>query len=246
MKKNQNKNIAIFAFSLLAMVGTYNAVMINSDSHLSDAKNFKRLDEMFGVVTEGRAPAVTTGWAKVAKPATSVASVKSAEKIESTVSEDVSAQAAIQDSLSLKLVEVINPKKWEKGVKASDFGGSIATNNGIIESLSANLPENMNIEISFSEMTGNVFEYDLNGKVYSAMMYQVDQSSYMVTMTNGPLEGTRMRFAGETADNNSYLAETHNIEVGAFGEEMDAVQPEVESETAIQTAEAASFNFNQI
>jgi hypothetical protein len=144
------------------------------------------------------------------------------------------------------LVEVINPKKWEKGVKASDFGGSIATNNGIIESLSANLPENMNIEISFSEMTGNVFEYDLNGKVYSAMMYQVDQSSYMVTMTNGPLEGTRMRFAGEAADTNTYLAETHNIEVGAFGEEMDAVQPEVEAETSIQTAEAASFNFNQI
>ena len=242
MKKNQNKNIAIFAFSLLAMVGTYNAVMINSESHLSDVKNFKRLDEMFGVVTEGRAPAVTTGWAKVAKPLTSVASVK----VESSVSEEASAQAAIQDSLSLKLVEVINPKKWEKGVKASDFGGSIATNNGIIESLSANLPENMNIEISFSEMTGNVFEYDLNGKVYSAMMYQVDQSSYMVTMTNGPLEGTRMRFAGEAVDNNSYLAETHNIEVGAFGEDMDAVQPEVESETSIQTAEAASFNFNQI
>jgi hypothetical protein len=247
MKKNQNKNIAIFAFSLLALVGTYNAVMINSESHLGDAKNFKRLDEMFGVVTEGRSPAVSTQWSKVSKPATTVAAVKStSNKAEVSVSNEVVSEAAIQDSLALKLVEVINPKKWQKGVKSADFSGTIATNNGIIESLNANLPDGMSIEISFSEMTGNTFEYDLNGEVYTGIMYQVDQSAYMITMSNGPLEGTRMRFAGEVAGDQTqaYLAETHNVEVGAFGEEKEVSEAEVSEEVSVQTAEAASFNFN--
>ena len=59
MKKTKTKNIAFFAFGLMVMVGTYNAVMINSESHLSDSKHFKRLDEVFGVVTQGRTPAVS-------------------------------------------------------------------------------------------------------------------------------------------------------------------------------------------
>ncbi len=247
MKKNHNKNIAIFAFSLLALVGTYNAVMINSESHLGDAKNFKRLDEMFGVVTEGRSPAVSAQWSKVSKPAATVAAVKSvSNKAEVSVSNQVASEAAIQDTLALKLVEVINPKKWLKGVNSADFSGTIATNNGIIESLNANLPDGMNIEISFSEMTGNTFEYDLNGEVYTGIMYQVDQSAYMITMSNGPLEGTRMRFAGEVAveQTEAYLAETHNVEVGSFGEETEAPKSEDSVEVSTQTAEAASFNFN--
>lgn len=247
MKKNQNKNIAIFAFSLLALVGTYNAVMINSESHLGESKNFKRLDEMFGVVTEGRSPAVSTQWSKVSKPAATVAAVKSiSNKAEVSVPNEVASEAAIQDSLALKLVEVINPKKWQKGVNTADFSGTIATNNGIIESLNANLPDGMNIEISFSEMTGNTFEYDLNGEVYTGIMYQVDQSAYMITMSNGPLEGTRMRFAGEVAgeQTQAYLAETHNVEVGAFGEEKEVSEAVVSEEVSVQTSEAASFNFN--
>lgn len=255
MKKNNNKNIAIFALSFLAMIGTYNAVMINSESQLGDSSNFKRLDEMFGVVTAGRTPAVTTNWSKITKPMTVVAAapvaVKTAIKEESSVSKEVApSQAVIVDTLELKLVEVINSKKWEKGVAAADFSGSIATNSGIIESLNASLPEGMNVEIAFSEMTGNTFEYDLNGEIYTGMMYQVDQGSYMVTMTNGPLEGTRLRFAGETAESQNaeqaqaYLAETHKVEVGTFGEEVEAIEPQATEEVSTQTAEAASFNFN--
>lgn len=242
MKKNNNKNIAIFAFSLLAMIGTYNAVVINTGSHLTD--NTKSFNRMFGVVTEGRTPAVNTQWTKLSKIDTAV--VKSASKTVTSVTEEAASIATIQDSLDLKLVEVINAKKWEKGVKAAEFSGSIATNGGIIESLNASLPEGMNIEIAFSEMTGNTFEYDLNGEVFTGMMYQVDQGSYMVTMTNGPLEGTRLRFAGDVPAEQAqaYLAETHNVEVGSFGEEV-APQAEVSSEEApTQTAETASFNFN--
>lgn len=244
MKKNQKKTIAIFAFSLVCLIGTYNAVMINSESTLSNNTDLKRLAD----IKVGRQLAVSTDWRKVSKVELKnevVAPVVA--KTESVSTSQTESQASINDDLNLKLVEVINTKKWAKGVQAADFNGSITANNGIIEALSASLPEGHSIDISFSEMTGNTFEYDLNGEVYTGMMYQVDQSSYMVTMTNGPLEGTRLRFAGEAQDpqaQEAYLAENHNVEVGAFGEEIEAPQTEVQPEAQTQTAETASFNFN--
>lgn len=254
MKKNQKKSIAILAFGLIGLIGTYNALMINSDSQLSakDAKHFKRLDEMNGVVKAGRSLAVTTEWHKVEKSQTVKEIAPAlAQKTAASVEQNITApEATINDTLNLQLVEVANPKKWQQGVKAGEFNGSLATNNGIIESLNVALPEGMNVEISFSEMTGNVFEYDLNGEVYSGMMYQVDQNSYMVSMTNGPLEGTRLRFNGEAVDGQnqaelaqSYLAENHNIEIGNFDEEAPAPAIEVASETTVSSVEAASFQF---
>lgn len=255
MKKNQKKNIAFITLGLLALVGTYNAIMINSDSTLAvDTKNFKRLDEVYGVVVEGRIPAVTQ-WSKVgntvhfeAKPVS-----KSAVTVATTENNsEAQVEAAIKESLDLKLVEVINPVKWQKEILAKQFSGSIAANNGVIESLTANLPEGKSIEISFSEMTGNTFEYDLDGEVYQAFMYQVDQNSFMVTLNNGPLEGTRLRFAGEAdaqtqaEQTNNYLAENHNVEVGTFGQEVEAIPAPAETIENTQTAEVSTFNFNQI
>lgn len=245
MKKNTSKNIAIIALSFLAVIGTYNAVMINSESHLGDAANFKRLDEVFGVVKTGRTLAVANDWKKIEKVAATPAAKVQAAQVQSASVVEVS-DAAIQESLNLKLVEVINPKKWVNGIKPADFSGSIATNYGVIESLTASLPEGLNVEISFSEMTGNTFEYDLNGTVYTAMMYQVDKSSYMITMTNGPLEGTRMRFVGEQKESSQaeYLAETHHVEVQEFGSENQAPEMvETEQAEVAQASEAASFNF---
>ena len=247
MKKNKTKNIAIFAFSILAVIGTYNAVMINSESHLGDSEQFKRLDEVFGVVKTGRSLAVANDWKKIERVAPTTKAQVAQAQAQVSAGAEVS-EAAIQEDLNLKLVEVINPKKWEKGITAAQFSGSISTNYGVIESLTASLPEGVNVEISFSEMNGNTFEYDLNGEVYTAMMYQVDKSAYMITMTNGPLEGTRMRFAGETKESGQaeYLAQTHNVEVQEFGSQTEA--PEVvETEQAAATpapSETAAFNFN--
>lgn len=245
-KNNQNKNIGLIAFCLLALVGTYNAVMINSESSISAGGNFKRLDEMYGVVKTGRSLAVATDWRKVSKTAAVAPAVLEAVSTTATAEVAAPSEASINEELSLKLVDVINAKKWATGVKADQFNGSIQTNNGIIESLVATLPGNNSIEIAFSEMNGNVFEYDLNGEVFSGIMYQVDQSAYMVTLTNGPLEGTRMRFVGEEKDSDvqkTFLAETHNVEVQEFGSEAPA--PEVQAtEATVQASEVPSFNFN--
>jgi len=41
MKKNQKNNIAFITLGFLALVGTYNAIMISYDSKLAaDSKNF--------------------------------------------------------------------------------------------------------------------------------------------------------------------------------------------------------------
>jgi hypothetical protein len=239
-------------------VGTYNAVVINSESHLSnaDVKFVKRLDEIYGVTVPGRQVAATTTWKKIEKQESIsavpqyVASSTSSEVIPTAA--DAISDAVVKEELNLSLVEVINSKKWQNGLPSSQFSGGLSTNNGVIESLSVSLPNGEGVSVSFSEMTGNVFEYDLNGELYSGMMYQVDQHAYMVTLTNGPLEGTRLRFSAEApAAEQEQVAETlaqNNVEVGNFGTDAVATNPEelLQNDQQMQeeAAQAQAFNFD--
>ncbi|MCM2349542.1 MAG: hypothetical protein NDI69_05940 [Bacteriovoracaceae bacterium] len=263
---NKNKTFAFMVAGLFVLTGTYNAVVINSESHLSgnDIKFVKRLDEMYGVTIKGREVAAVSKWQKLApspitfkKLAPIVEKITQAEPAAAVVSADIIPQAAVQEELTLSLVEVINPKKWQQGLTNTQFSGSLSTNNGVIEDLSVALPNGEGVAVSFSEMTGNVFEYDLNGEYYSGMMYQVDKNSYMVTLTNGPLEGTRLRFSGvdpqnEQQETQQLLAENNNVSVGNFGNESydhNDVSPEkmLENDQQMQqeAIQAQSFNFNQ-
>jgi len=259
--KNKNKIISFVAAGLFVLTGTYNAVVINSESLISsnDVKFVKRLDEVYGVTVAGR-EAASVNWQKLSPSVTPKKTIieKSAiAKVESDSSAapvDLIPAAAVQEELSLSLVEVINPTKWKNGLTAGQFYGSLSTNQGVIEDLNISLPNGEGVAVSFSEMTGNVFEYDLNGELYSGMMYQVDQNAYMVTLTNGPLEGTRLRFSSQTPAENQeqtaqYLAD-NNIEVGTFGAE---VNPDMAPETMMdydqqmqtQSMQAQGFNFDQ-
>lgn len=251
--KARNKSVAILAVSLFVVTGTYNAVVINSESHLasSDLKFVKRLDEVYGVTVAGR-DAASIHWQKLPgqqfvqqqvvhqRPVVQAVSVSySAPETQSF--NDAPTAAAVQEELSLNLVEVINSRKWQNGLNNTQFSGSLSTNNGTIESLNVSLPNGEGVSVSFSEMTGNVFEYDLDGEVYSGMMYQVDQSSYMVTMSNGPLEGTRLRFASDAPaeqqeQTEAQLAE-NNVEVGQFGNDAESYDKQVEADEAMQIAQ---------
>ena len=244
MKKNNNKIIVFTLAGLFALTGLYNAVVINSESHLADAKFIKRLDEFHGVTISGRELAGAPSWQKLAplkmgpKKALPVVAAK-VETKSSDVAPAFEPEAAVKESLSLNLVEVINPKKYANGVPAGQFNGSLATNNGVIESLNVTLPGSENVSVAFSEMTGNVFEYDFNGEIYSGMMYQVDQGAYMVTLTNGPLEGTRLRFSTETPAVEQQITQEklaeNNIEVGSFGSESHAEIQEVATTEVIDS-----------
>lgn len=232
MKFGKNKKtIAFMVLGLFALTGAYNAVVINAESHLSSEVKFvKRLDEINGVVVNGRSLATEPKWQKLAPVKMGSTTPPALAKVEATKPVDSEVptftdipEPAVKENLSLSLVEVINPKKYATGVPAGQFTGSLATNNGVIESLNVTLPGSESVSVAFSEMTGNVFEYDYNGEIYAGMMYQVDQNAYMVTLTNGPLEGTRLRFSTETPAveqqiTQEKLAENNNVEVGNFGE----------------------------
>lgn len=237
------RGMAFIASGFFVMVGTYNAVVINSESSLygSDVKFVKRLDEMYGVTVPGR-DAASVNWQKIGSaPSPRVIAIAPNKFIAQSVSTVDSASsysdepapptAAVQEELSLNLVEVLNPKKWANGLPNNQFSGSLTTNNGVIESLSVSLPNGEGVSVSFSEMTGNVFEYDLGGELYSGMMYQVDQNSYMVTLSNGPLEGTRLRFLAESGEEQEQPQQ--NIAENVGGNNSEEYDRQVQAEEAV-------------
>lgn len=248
------KNMGLAFFGLFVLVGCYNAFVINSDSHLSeqDPRFMKRLDEMNGVTVPGRAMAGNLAWKKLDTKRI-IARDQQLQKLAGIKNDNAPTQndEAPKEDLNLSLVEVINTKKYEAGLVADQFNGSLSSSNGIIENLIVSLPQGEGISVSFSELAGNVFEYDINGEIYSGMMYQVDQKSYMVTLTNGPLEGTRLRFSSELPavqqiETQEALA-ANNIEVGTFGAEPTQVTPELAQEENFQPEnfQAQGFNMDQ-
>ena len=217
MKKHLKKVVGAVIGGFLGL-GLLNAFIINHHSELTGHITYvKGLDEMYGVTQPGRILATNSNWKKIESvEAASTQDYQYASQDQGTPS------PAIGEDLSLGLVEVINPKLWSKGLPNTEFSGDLQTSNGTIESLSVNLPGREEISISFAEMNGNVFQYDYAGEIYSGMLYQVDPKSFMVTFTNGPLEGTRMRFVEEFTPEQVEIKETlkeeHNIDIRFFGD----------------------------
>lgn len=255
MKSRFQRSMSVIVFTLFMGIGTYNAVVINSESHIrgADFKFVKRMDSLYGTHHPARLVANSIKWQKLTpgpevlaqtqiKPIVQeIRNLQAAPQIAQDSVADAAPVAAVQEELTLNLVEVVNPKKWQQGLQTSQFSGTLSTSNGTIESLSVSLPNGEGVSISFSEMAGNVFEYDLNGEIYAGMMYQVDQTAYMISLTNGPLEGTRLKFVGDQAEK---LEEIQAQEVATQGTNTEADnfgQPaatEANSETEVAQAPA--------
>lgn len=236
--QNSKKILAGLAVGLFVTVGTYNAVVINSETHFigEDVKFVKRLDEVYGVFVSKREVAASLNWQKVSVKQAAVyrqfknnLSDKQLQEMAPDESPaEVASQAAVQEELNLTLSSVMNPKKWQQGLAQSQFSGSLNTSHGVIESLSVSLPNGEGLSVSFSEMSGNVFEYDMNGELYSGMMYQDGTNSYVVTLTNGPLEGTRLCFSNGEAQE---AAPEVNPEVNV-AQESEQPQAEIQEQVA--------------
>ena len=233
----------------LCVTGSYNAFVINSESIISgnDIRFAKRLDEVYGVVVSKREVANSMAWQKLSvrqaaiyknTGALSVPSFKALGASDEAQQSEGYTQAAVQEELSLNLTGVINPKKWQQGLNNSQFSGSLSTNQGVIESLSVSLPNGEGVSVSFSEMSGNVFEYDFNGELYSGMMYQENQNSYVVTLTNGPLEGTRLTFTGDISTDSQSGQPTESENAVADNSNTEAISG---SEQGNPQAEAAQI-----
>ena len=254
------RTFAVLALGLFVVTGTYNSIVINSESHLasSDVKFVKRLDELYGVTVAGREVAASVAWQKLTPTQVAQVKIKQPAFVKQTVTtasaapsapQEAVPAAAVQEELSLNLVEVVNPKLFAKGVPQGQFSGNLSTNNGVIESLSVSLPDTESLSVSFSEMNGNVFEYDYGGELYSGMMYQVDQGSYMVTLTNGPLEGTRLRFQTEPQVDYGQVQEAlaeNNIEPGNFGQDQQPMQAQEAPEYVHQPYDPSRYTPEQM
>lgn len=243
MKKHLRKIIGTGIGGLLVL-GTINAIIINHHSEIGGEVLYIRgLDEMDGLTHPGRVLATSRRLEKIEIQEEAAPEVSEAP----AVRPQEEAPSAIAEDLQLELVEVINPKIWSKGLASTEFFGELLTANGSIESLIVNLPGKEEISISFAEMNGNVFQYDYAGEVYTGMLYQVDPKSYMVTLTNGPLEGTRMRFVDDFTPEQvaikDALKEEHNLDVGYFGD--NAPQATKKQSPAAEPAlvEAQMVNF---
>lgn len=197
------KNVIFTALLHLITAGAYNSVVINSSSdiHGEDIKFAKRLDEINGIVTPGRKVAAVGNLNQAPKMTTKIHLNEENPSTKTGADATVHAAAEVQEELDLGLVAVDHPKKWANGLNANEFSGTLQTANGILENLSVSLPEGASISVSFAEMSGNVFEYVVNGELLSGIIYQVDQSSYMVSLSNGPLEGARLRFSSRNIEN---------------------------------------------
>ncbi len=252
----KKRMLSFLAMLFFVVTGTYNAIVISSESHLNgaDMRFVKRLDELNGIIEPGRLVATGVNWQKLG-PTQTVSQNAFQAPVVQTVSTVASSSgdagpvqeapgAAVTEELNLNLIEVINPKKWQNGLPADQYSGSLATSNGAIDSLNVSLPNGEGMTVSFSEMNGNVFEYDIDGQVYSGMLYQVDQTSYMVTLTNGPLEGTRLRFVGEPTQEQVAATEqiqTGNVgsdEYGNPGEQVETVQAQAEEAPPVEAQPA--------
>lgn len=250
------KLLSGLTFGFLVMTGTYNAIVINSESTISstDTRFAKRLDEVYGTIISKREVAASINWKKLAvkKLPSKIQPLGAVTQVASTSTEAQSSaphsDAAVKEELSLNLSGVINPKLWQQGLTNDKFTGSLSTNEGVIESLNVSLPDGKGLSVSFSEMTGNVFEYDFQGELYSGMMYQEGQGSYIVSLTNGPLEGTRLTFTAEATLEQQIAQEDSQRELAENNESNAGVQPEGMNE-AVPEAPApmvAEQNYDQM
>ena len=241
----------------LCVTGSYNAFVINSESKISgtDIRFAKRLDEVYGVVVSKREVATTMAWQKLSVKQAAVyktRGVLSDKLLQEVGSSEVAqqsegiAQAAVQEELSLSLTGVINPRKWQQGLNNSQFSGNLSTNQGVIESLSVSLPNGEGVSVSFSEMSGNVFEYDFNGELYSGMMYQENQNSYIVTLTNGPLEGPRLTFTGDIATDAQLDQQVESKSVVANNNPMEASSAPEQEVSKTEAAPSENFEAQDI
>jgi hypothetical protein len=204
-KQSFIKLSSLAATSLMLGLGVYNALFMNSTSFM-DQKHIvfiKRIDEINGRLIAAQKP---LKWEELSQPAQKISRPVIQSKIakfkKSSVvvasnqveSQQPAVEAVIKNDLDLSLNEFFNSAKMEKH-SAGDYSGHLVASNGMIESLEISTPDG-EVYISQAEMKGNTFEYETEGQKHSGMIYEVAQGAYMVTLTDGPLAGTRMKFAG--------------------------------------------------
>lgn len=190
-------------------VSSYTSVSINSDAFMNDneIKFVKRLDELNGNVVRsvasirpmnfsfGGSSAPVPAMKKFQKPEKRNLITRVKDFFKGDDNNDApKVKAAIMQELDLTLTEVYSPKKYNIPLTKEQFEGSLRANGGIIETMEVRLPNDEGMSISNVEMNGNIFTCKIGDEKYSGMIFTTDNKSFMVSFTEGNMEGTRFKF----------------------------------------------------
>lgn len=128
--------------------------------------------------------------------------------------------AFIQDDLSLELAEFYNAKHFKKVLKGNEVEGNLVMSNGTIDLLEVYLPDDKEIVSEFLQVNGNVFSYSHEGQTFSGMIYQ-SSKEYVVSLVNGPYQGTKMKFIKGDSGERSLSNDENIDDVYNEGREID-------------------------
>jgi hypothetical protein len=203
--KRSTQNSLLLLAGVFFGLGIYNSVVINSTDFLNNQhpRFVKRLDEMKGEFKAGRIVAnhgswVNLGKVELTKYRPEIKMVKKSNLSKSSLNNNESVEntsaSAIKEDLDLIVTQVFSAKKYPNALNANQVSGQLRIVDGVLETLSVQLPQNESVQISGVEIIGNVFEYEQNGENLSGMVYSKGDHAYMIVLANGPFEGMRMSF----------------------------------------------------
>jgi hypothetical protein len=256
LHSNQEKNEGvfmkisknIFGLSLLGAgfvaLATYSSFSINSDSFMNDneIKFVKNRNSLTGTTIRAVAslkPIQLFGDDHVkaaSKPHMFKGFVNRVglaiqERVAGKVQDPNCAPAVISQDLDLSLSEVYSPKKFAQVLTKTQFDGSLSVNSGMIDSMDVKLPNSENISMNNVKMCGNLFSYEISGEKYSGMIFTTDNKSFMVSLTEGPFDGTRLKFDAQVVE--EVQAETTEVAEGAY--EQNPAQQIVNAQPMVNT-----------
>jgi hypothetical protein len=222
-------------------LATYSNLSINSSDFMNDneIKFVKRIDELngktvrnvaslkpfslFGETKETVMPKIAKVQKTILRSFTAEAAVNlpTFGRGITKVVDPNCAEAVIKQELDLTLTEVYSPKKFQTALTKAQFDGSLNANNGVIDSLEARLPGNENVSMNNVKMCGNLFTYEISGEKYSGMIFTTDNKSFMVSLTEGPFDGTRFKF--DVANATEEVVNNNNVDQPADAQEFAQV-----------------------
>jgi hypothetical protein len=240
---------------LFFALGSMNSIVVDKNAFLKNDLNIKfakRLDDIQGVVTVGRTAAslpkfdmsksLTTKTVEpkqFKKMVKAVAPKKVEEKVEEVV--EVTNPPAVQNTGSLELTGGLYQKRSLEGAK---FSGSVQVRNGIIEGLSANLPDGRSLSISVirTEMVGNVFQYEDSEtrELKSGLFYPVNvaKGEYMLNLTDDTnFAGLRLEFKNPELQAEGVVTSNWEMNDQNEEEQADEYAQDIDSEREIEMEE---------
>lgn len=221
---NKKKTALIISFSLTAMIvfnGFWNSSKMEGKVLSQELTASSQLDFSGRAKVEQKFEQRT--FKKVSQKSVQKVISKKVEPELNTVS--IEQKPVIEEDLSLNLVEFFDPKTNDGVLGSQQVRGRLNVVQGQIQELSFDLAHGPRVSLSSSSFQGNNFRYTYEGREHRGMIYPLNKNEYMVTLSDGPLSGARLKYfvENEVQDYQAdvEIAQDQNLERNAEGFEAE-------------------------